>query len=78
MWGMVNDFHLDSGAWLARQPTKVGKASLRNIAIGGLITTIALHFNIPLKDDMLVHNDMFVKCDGQYCLLMNSIEVMAP
>jgi len=48
MWSMVNDFHLDLGAWLARQLTKVWKASSGNIAIGGLITTIALHFNIPL------------------------------
>jgi len=27
MWSMVNDFHLDLGAWLACQLTKVGKAS---------------------------------------------------
>jgi len=90
MWSMVNDFHLDSGAWLARQLIKVGKASLGNIAIGGLITTIALHFNIPLEDDkpilgtsridldMLVNNEMLVKRDGQNCLVMNSIEVMPP
>jgi len=52
--------------------------------------TIALHFKIPLEDDkpisrtsyidldMVVNNDMLVKRDGQYCLMMNSIEGMAP
>ncbi|WVZ01768.1 hypothetical protein V8G54_022574, partial [Vigna mungo] len=48
LWGMVNDVSLDSRAWLARQFLKVGKASSGQIAIGGLITIIALHLNIPL------------------------------
>jgi len=78
------------GAWLARQLTKVGKASLGNILIGKLITTIALYVNIPLEDDkpisrkscidldMLINNDMLVKRDGQNCLAMNYIEGMPP
>jgi len=56
MWSMVNDFHLDSGTWLAHQLTKVGKASSGNIAIDGLITTIALHFNIPFEDNKPMHS----------------------
>ncbi|WVZ18098.1 hypothetical protein V8G54_005420, partial [Vigna mungo] len=48
LWGMVNEVQFDSGAWLARQFLKVGKASSGQIAIDGLITVIALHFNISL------------------------------
>ncbi|KAJ1416731.1 hypothetical protein SESBI_17119 [Sesbania bispinosa] len=78
------------GSWLARQFTKVGKAVSGHIAIGGLITPIARHFNISLDGDkpilgtsridfeMLVNNEMLVKRDDHYYLVMSDNLKMPP
>ncbi|KAJ1384197.1 hypothetical protein SESBI_42750 [Sesbania bispinosa] len=90
LWEMESAIDLDLGSWLGRQFTKVGKAVSGQIAIGGLITPIARHFNILLDGDrtilvtsridleMLVNNEMLVKRDDHYCLVMSENLNMSP
>lgn len=73
LWAMIENFDIDTGAYLARQFERVAKASKGGIVIGGLITPIAIALNYANQISELAELQGNTRIDLEACLAIKMI-----